>query len=75
MIDPCLHAPWSIRGGSARWGRLSTWHEHDGRWTRLHDAPAGAAAGAATLASWSPATGPRLDDGTITLDRFTVRHR
>ncbi|GAB7036570.1 MULTISPECIES: MGH1-like glycoside hydrolase domain-containing protein [Catenuloplanes] len=58
-----------------RWGRLSTWLEHDGRWTRIHDAPAGAAVDAATLTSWSAAAGLRLDGGTIALDRLTVRHR
>ncbi|WP_051799603.1 MGH1-like glycoside hydrolase domain-containing protein [Catenuloplanes japonicus] len=59
----------------ARWGRLTTWVEHDGRWAKVHDAPVSAAVDGATLASWSPAFGVRLDAGTLTVDRVTVLHR
>jgi len=56
----------------SRWGKLTTWIEHDGSWTLLHTAPVTAAVPPATLASWSPAVGLRLDSGTLSVDRFTV---
>ncbi|MEV6634845.1 discoidin domain-containing protein [Actinoplanes sp. NPDC051470] len=58
-----------------RWGRLSTWAEHDGRWTQIHDAPVSAAVDDATLSTWSPAFGVRLDPGSLALGHFTVRTR
>ncbi|BCJ48624.1 hypothetical protein Asp14428_00990 [Actinoplanes sp. NBRC 14428] len=56
-------------------GHLTTWLEHEGRWTGLHDAPVGNAVPPADLGAWSPAVGLRLDRGTIALDRFTVLGR
>ncbi|MFI5841783.1 MGH1-like glycoside hydrolase domain-containing protein [Catenuloplanes sp. NPDC051500] len=58
-----------------RWGRLTTWVEHDGRWAAVHDAPVSAAVDGATLASWSPAFGVRLDAGPLSIDRVTVLTR
>ena len=58
-----------------RWGRLDTWLEHDGIWKQLHSAPVGSAVDPATLSTWAPGVGLRLDAGTIALDRFTVLTR
>jgi hypothetical protein len=58
-----------------RWGHLTTWTEHDGIWTQLHDAPISEAVDDPSLATWSPAFGVRLDPGTLAVDRFTVRTR
>ena len=58
-----------------RAGHLTTWHERDDVWTRLHDAPVSTAVPAETLAAWAPAAGLRLDAGTIALDRLTVLTR
>ena len=66
----CAAVKWSAGDRFAvlnRWGKLTTWLEHDGAWTLLHTAPVGA-----LPASWSPALGLRLDSGTISVDRFTV---
>lgn len=57
----------------ARWGHLTTWHEHNGTWTQIHDAPISAAVADTTLATWSPAVGLRLDAGTLAVDHLTVR--
>jgi hypothetical protein len=67
----CAAVEWSPGDRFAvlnRWGKLTTWLEHDGGWTLLHSAPVGA-----LPSSWSPAFGLRLDSGTISVDRFTVR--
>ncbi|GGM27081.1 NEW3 domain-containing protein [Dactylosporangium sucinum] len=58
-----------------RWGQLTTWYQHDGGWTQLHNAPVSRAVDPATLASWAPAVGLRLDSGSISLDRITVLTR
>ncbi|GLY99898.1 hypothetical protein Acsp02_71510 [Actinoplanes sp. NBRC 103695] len=58
-----------------RWGRLTTWVEHEGAWTQIHDAPVSAAVDEVTLAGWSPAFGVRLDPGSLAVGRFTVRTR
>ncbi|KOV83868.1 discoidin domain-containing protein [Nocardia sp. NRRL S-836] len=54
-------------------GRLTSWHEHEKRWTLLRSAPIGAAADPAVVAGWAPALGLRLDAGALVVDRFTVR--
>ncbi|WP_229716248.1 MGH1-like glycoside hydrolase domain-containing protein [Mangrovihabitans endophyticus] len=56
-------------------GSLSTWHEHDGRWHLLHTAPVSGAVDTATLESWNPAVGLRLDAGELSLNRLTVLTR
>ncbi|WP_219995896.1 MGH1-like glycoside hydrolase domain-containing protein [Schumannella soli] len=53
-------------------GRLSSWIEHAGTWTRLRSAPVSVAIPADQLAAWHPAFALRLDPGTITLDRVQV---
>lgn len=53
-------------------GRLSSWIEHAGTWTRLRSAPVSAAVPADQLASWHLGFALRLDPGTITLDRVQV---
>ena len=58
-----------------RQGQLTTWVEHQGTWTKIHTAPVGTAVDAATLASWAPAFGLRLDPGSLQIDRFTVLGR
>lgn len=58
-----------------RQGHLTTWIEHEDAWRQVHDAPVGRAADDATLASWAPSFGLRLDTGAISLDRVTVRGR
>ncbi|WP_433616641.1 MGH1-like glycoside hydrolase domain-containing protein [Dactylosporangium sp. CA-139114] len=58
-----------------RWGQLTTWYEHDGVWRQIHTAPVSDALDATTLASWSPAVGLRLDNGSMALDRITVLTR
>ncbi|MDX8033336.1 discoidin domain-containing protein [Lentzea sp. BCCO 10_0856] len=56
-------------------GRLTSWHEHEKRWTLLRAAPIGIAVDPAVVAGWSPAFGLRLDAGALVIDRFTVRSR
>jgi hypothetical protein len=51
----------------SRWGKLTTWVEHDGKWALIHTAP--------VSPTGSPAFGLRLDGGTMALDRVTVRSR
>jgi hypothetical protein len=51
----------------SRWGKLTTWAEHDGKWALIHTAP--------VAAPGQPAFGLRLDGGSIALDRVTVRGR
>lgn len=53
-------------------GRMTTWHEHDGQWSRLTSSPVTSAVPAEELAGWAPAVGLRLDPGSISLDRLTV---
>jgi hypothetical protein len=56
-------------------GRLTSWQEHEKRWTLLRAAPIGAALDPAVVAGWAPALGLRLDAGALAIDRFTVRNR
>jgi hypothetical protein len=58
-----------------RWGQLTTWYEHGGSWRQIHTAPVSRAVDPATLASWAPAVGLRLDAGSLSLDRITVLTR
>lgn len=56
-------------------GLLTSWHEHEKRWTLLRAAPIGAVVDPAVVAGWAPGLGVRLDAGTLVIDRFTVRSR
>ena len=56
-------------------GHLTTWLFRDDKWTQLHDAPLSAAVDDATVGSWNPAFGLRLDAGSLQIDRFTVLGR
>ncbi|MEV6494892.1 discoidin domain-containing protein, partial [Actinoplanes sp. NPDC051633] len=56
-------------------GNLTTWLFRDDKWTQLHDAPLSAAVDDATVGSWNPAFGLRLDAGAIVLDDVTVLTR
>ncbi|WP_434443904.1 MGH1-like glycoside hydrolase domain-containing protein [Lentzea sp. E54] len=56
-------------------GQLTSWHEHEKRWTLLRSAPIGTVVGDSVVASWAPALGLRLDSGALTIDRLTVRSR
>ncbi|WP_229693085.1 MGH1-like glycoside hydrolase domain-containing protein [Lentzea pudingi] len=54
-------------------GQLTSWQEHANRWTLLRSAPIGSVVDPAVVAGWAPGLGLRLDAGTVTIDRFTVR--
>lgn len=56
-------------------GRLTSWIEHEKRWTLLRSAPIGFVVDPSVVAGWAPALGLRLDTGTLVIDRFTVRSR
>ena len=56
-------------------GHLTTWAEHDDVWRQIHDAPIGLAVDPATLSTWAPAIGLRLDSGSITVDSIDARTR
>ncbi|WP_154697649.1 MGH1-like glycoside hydrolase domain-containing protein [Lentzea guizhouensis] len=53
-------------------GRLTSWQQHDGRWSLLRSAPIGSVVDPAVVAQWAPALGLRLDAGSLVVDRFTV---
>jgi len=53
-------------------GEFSTWAERDGEWSRVNGLMTGYGIDAATLATWTPTLGVRLDPGTIAIDRITV---
>ncbi|WP_432826808.1 MGH1-like glycoside hydrolase domain-containing protein [Dactylosporangium sp. CA-092794] len=76
--DCCTQVQWQPGDRFAvvvRWGQLTTWYEHAGSWRQIHTAPVGRAVDTATLASWAPAVGLRLDAGSLSLDRITVLTR
>ncbi|HUQ55035.1 MGH1-like glycoside hydrolase domain-containing protein [Lentzea sp.] len=56
-------------------GQLTSWQEHDKKWTLLRSAPIGAAVDPAVVAGWAPGLGLRLDSGALVIDRFTVLRR
>jgi predicted alpha-1,2-mannosidase len=53
-------------------GEVSTWLERAGAWTRVNDLMSGYGVDGATLATWTPTMGVRLDPGTIAIDRVTL---
>ncbi|MFD4635874.1 discoidin domain-containing protein [Lentzea sp. NPDC058436] len=54
-------------------GQLTSWQQHDNKWSLLRSAPIGSVVDPAVVAGWAPGLGLRLDAGALTIDRFTVR--